>query len=63
MLIANVNENYYTIGNRCTHADGILSQGVLEGNVVTCPKHHAKFDVTTSYVKNVQRRTKKRRGF
>jgi len=50
VLIANVNENYYAIGNRCTHSGGDLSQGVLEGNVVTCPKHHAKFDVTTGKV-------------
>jgi nitrite reductase/ring-hydroxylating ferredoxin subunit len=50
ILIANVNDNYYVIGSRCTHAGGDLSQGVLEGNVVTCPKHHAKFDVTTGRV-------------
>ena len=47
ILIANVNGNYYAINNRCTHAGGDLSQGSLEGNVVTCPRHHAKFDVTT----------------
>jgi len=50
VLIANVNGNYYAIGDRCTHAGGDLSQGVLEGNVVTCPRHHAKFDVTTGKV-------------
>ena len=50
VLIANVNGNYYAMGNRCTHAGGDLSQGVPEGNVVTCPKHHAKFDVTTGKV-------------
>jgi nitrite reductase/ring-hydroxylating ferredoxin subunit len=47
ILITNVNRNYYAINNTCTHAGGDLSQGVLEGNVVTCPKHHAKFDVTS----------------
>jgi 3-phenylpropionate/trans-cinnamate dioxygenase ferredoxin subunit len=47
ILIVNVNENYYAIDNKCTHMSGDLSQGVLEGNVITCPKHHAKFDVTT----------------
>lgn len=49
-LIANVNGNYYAIGNRCTHANGDLSQGSLEGNIVTCPKHKSKFDVTTGKV-------------
>ena len=50
ILIANVNGNYFAIGDICTHAGGDLSQGVLEGNVVTCPKHNSKFDVTTGKV-------------
>jgi len=50
ILIANVSGNYYAVGNRCTHAGGDLSQGILEGNIVTCPRHHAKFDVTTGKV-------------
>jgi len=29
---------------------GDLSEGVLEGNVVTCPNHKAKFDVTSGKV-------------
>jgi nitrite reductase/ring-hydroxylating ferredoxin subunit len=49
-LIANVKGTYYAIGNRCTHANADLSQGSLEGNVVTCPKHKSKFDVTTGKV-------------
>jgi nitrite reductase/ring-hydroxylating ferredoxin subunit len=49
-LVANVNGNYYAIGDRCTHARADLSQGSLEGNIVTCPKHKSKFDVTTGKV-------------
>jgi nitrite reductase/ring-hydroxylating ferredoxin subunit len=49
-LVANVNGNYYAMGNRCTHASADLSQGSLEANVVTCPKHKSKFDVTTGKV-------------
>ena len=49
-LVANVNGNYYAIGNMCTHANANLSQGSLEGNIVTCPKHKSKFDVTTGKV-------------
>jgi nitrite reductase/ring-hydroxylating ferredoxin subunit len=49
-LIANVNGNYYAIGNRCTHAGGDLSKGSLEDNIITCPRHRAKFDVTTGKV-------------
>jgi nitrite reductase/ring-hydroxylating ferredoxin subunit len=49
-LVVNVNGNYYSIGNRCTHANGDLSQGTLEGTAVICPKHKSKFDVTTGKV-------------
>jgi nitrite reductase/ring-hydroxylating ferredoxin subunit len=49
-LVANVDGKFYAIGNRCTHANGNLSHGSLEGNVVTCPRHKSKFDVTTGKV-------------
>jgi 3-phenylpropionate/trans-cinnamate dioxygenase ferredoxin subunit len=47
VLIANVNGNYYAIANRCTHRNGDLSKGSLDGNIVTCPVHGARFDLTT----------------
>ena len=47
ILIANVDGNYYAIGNRCAHAGGDLSKGSLSGNIITCPRHGAQFDVTT----------------
>ena len=47
VLVANVNGNYYAIANRCTHKGGDLSKGSLDGNIVTCPLHSSKFDVTT----------------
>ena len=50
VLLANVNGVYYAIGNVCTHEGGNLSKGVLQGNVVTCPKHKAQFDVATGKV-------------
>lgn len=50
ILIANVNGNFYAIGNVCTHERGDLSQGTLEGIIVTCPKHKSKFDVTSGKV-------------
>ncbi len=50
VLITNVNGAYYAIGSECTHYGGDLSEGILEGNIVTCPVHGAKFDVTTGKV-------------
>ena len=50
VLIANVEGNYYAVDTMCTHFGGDLSEGVLEGNIITCPNHRAKFDVTTGKV-------------
>ena len=50
ILIANVNGAFYAIGSICTHMNGELSKGTLEGNTITCPNHRAKFDVTTGKV-------------
>jgi len=50
ILVANVSGNFFAVDNLCTHEHGDLSQGTLENNVVTCPKHKSKFDVTTGKV-------------
>ncbi len=50
VLIANVNGTFYAVALKCTHMGGDLSKNPLEGNTVTCPKHHAKFDVTNGKV-------------
>ena len=47
ILIVNLEGKYYAIGNKCTHRGGDLSKGSLSGKVVKCPRHGAKFDVTT----------------
>jgi len=47
ILVANVNGKYYAIPNRCTHSNGDLSKGTLDGNIVTCPKHGQRFDLMT----------------
>ena len=36
----------YAIENRCTHDDGPLGEGELEGDRIECPRHGALFDVT-----------------
>ena len=45
ILIARVDEKYYAADNRCPHMGGKLSQGKLEGTVVTCPLHGSRFDL------------------
>lgn len=45
IAIFNVQGKYYAISNICKHVGGPLSQGLLEGNVVTCPWHGWKYSV------------------
>jgi nitrite reductase/ring-hydroxylating ferredoxin subunit len=47
VLVANVDGSYYAIANKCTHAGGSLAHGILDGNIIQCPKHGARFDLTT----------------
>jgi len=47
ILLANVGGAIYALDNKCPHLGGDLSAGVLDGTMVTCPRHGAKFDVRT----------------
>jgi 3-phenylpropionate/trans-cinnamate dioxygenase ferredoxin subunit len=47
IALCNVNGRFYAIDDLCTHDGGPLDQGELEGNLVECPRHGAKFDVET----------------
>ena len=46
ILVANIDGQAYAIGDICTHLRGRLHDGCLEGTVVECRNHGAKFDVT-----------------
>lgn len=50
VAIANVDGRLYAFDDTCTHAECALSDGVLEGTVVTCLCHGAEFDVTDGRV-------------
>jgi 3-phenylpropionate/trans-cinnamate dioxygenase ferredoxin subunit len=50
LVISNVDGKFYAMENWCTHEQGNLSEGQLEGNVLTCPDHGAQFDVKTGKV-------------
>lgn len=47
VLVANVGGNFYAMDDICKHAGANLHEGTLDGKVVTCPWHGAKWDVTT----------------
>ncbi len=50
IALCNVGGKFYAIDNICTHDGGSLDQGELDGKVVECPRHGARFDVTTGAV-------------
>ncbi len=47
IAICNTGEGYYAIDDVCTHDGGPLDQGQLSGKEIECPRHGARFDVTT----------------
>ncbi|SRR5579875_46664 len=50
VCLANIKDNYYAIGNVCTHEQGPLNEGTLDGYEVECPWHQARFDVRSGEV-------------
>jgi 3-phenylpropionate/trans-cinnamate dioxygenase ferredoxin component len=50
VCLANVNGTIYAVDDECTHIGGALSDGELEGYVLTCPVHLARFDVSDGRV-------------
>jgi 3-phenylpropionate/trans-cinnamate dioxygenase ferredoxin subunit len=47
ILVANCAGSYYAIEDRCTHDDGPLAEGRLDGCQIECPRHGARFDMKT----------------
>ena len=47
LLVCHIQEGFYVVDDTCTHDDGPLADGWLEGRAIECPRHGAKFDVTT----------------
>ncbi len=45
MIVANVDGEICVFAALCTHLDGPLSQGGIDGGVVSCPWHGSTFDV------------------
>jgi 3-phenylpropionate/trans-cinnamate dioxygenase ferredoxin component len=42
-----VEGEYHAIEDLCTHDDGPLAEGELDGCQVICPRHGARFDIRT----------------
>jgi 3-phenylpropionate/trans-cinnamate dioxygenase ferredoxin subunit len=50
IVIFNIAGQFFAIGDVCTHDDGPVGDGDLEGFNIVCPRHGAEFDVRTGKV-------------
>ena len=46
----NIEGELYAIDEICSHADGPLSEGYMEGYEIECPFHGARFNIKTGEV-------------
>ena len=50
IVIFNIAGQFFAIADVCSHDDGPVGEGELEGYNITCPRHGAEFDVRTGRV-------------
>jgi 3-phenylpropionate/trans-cinnamate dioxygenase ferredoxin component len=50
IVLFNIDGDFFALDNACTHEEGPLAEGEIEGHEVTCPWHGAKFDIRTGEV-------------
>ena len=48
--VAHVDGKFYAFADVCTHDDGPVAEGDLDGCQIECPRHGARFDITTGAV-------------
>lgn len=50
IVILNIEGQLYAIADVCSHDDGPVGEGTLEGFEISCPRHGARFDIRTGKV-------------
>ncbi len=53
IVVFNVAGSYYAIGDVCSHDNGPLGDGEVDGLEVICPRHGARFDLRTGEVRSL----------
>jgi len=47
IAVFNLGGEFYAIDDTCSHEEGPLSEGFVEGDEVECPWHAARFNIKT----------------
>lgn len=50
IVVINIAGGLYAIADVCSHDDGPLGDGELDGMEIICPRHGARFDIRTGKV-------------
>ena len=50
IAVFNVGGRFYAIEDVCTHDNGPLAEGELDGYEIECPRHGARFDIRSGKV-------------
>lgn len=50
IAVIDLDGELYAIDNVCTHAFAILTDGFIEGDLIQCPLHAARFNIRTGEV-------------
>ncbi len=50
LVIFNIAGGFYAIADVCSHDDGPVGEGELNGYEITCPRHGAIFDIRSGKV-------------
>lgn len=50
IVIFNIAGQFFSIADVCSHDDGPVGEGDIEGYNITCPRHGAEFDLRTGKV-------------
>lgn len=51
VLLINIDGTIYALDESCPHRQCSLAKAALEGRVIVCPCHSAKFDLATGEIK------------
>ncbi len=47
VVLVHLDGQYYCIDDVCTHDGGTLGEGEISNHCLVCPRHGAKFDIST----------------